>query len=140
MNLLLHKDRTEHELVSRLEQAGFSPEAVSFALEYVSRFGYIDDLRYATNYIGLHQTSMSRRQIERKLKERGISDEILAEAFSVCISDEETDPEETALQSLLNKRLHGRAVSELSSPEKQKQMRYLASKGFPMDMIRRVFS
>ena len=141
MNLLLHKDRTEHELVSRLERAEFSSEAIGFAVDYVRRYGYINDLRYATGYIGLHQASMSRRQIQQKLRERGISGEVLSEAFSACASDGEegTDPEEEALQSVLSKRLRGRSVSELTYEEKQKEMRYLAGKGFPADRIRRVF-
>ncbi|MBR6229974.1 MAG: regulatory protein RecX [Eubacterium sp.] len=144
MALLLHKDRTEHELHDRLYRAGFSEIASDFAMDYVSRFGYINDLRYACGYIDYHKLTKSKNEIRRKLKERGVSDEILSEAFSTCYDGAETvegeEPEDVAMRALLTKRLRGREVSELTFEEKQKQMRYLAGKGFPSDRIRRLFS
>ena len=47
MGLLQHMDRTEWELRSKLEQAGFSEEAVEAAIQYVAGYHYIDDKRYA---------------------------------------------------------------------------------------------
>ena len=140
MALLLHKDRTEHELIDKLRGAKFSDEAVSFALEYVSSYGYIDDLRYAKGYTDYHRTSKSRREIRRKLKEKGISDDILSEIFSDYMTEDGQDPEEIAIRALVEKRLRGKDVSDLTYEEKQKQMRYLAGKGYPTDLIKRVFS
>ncbi len=140
MSLLLHKDRTEQELVSRLRRAEFSETAALFALDYVKKYGYINDLRYAGSYIELHSKDMSRRQLRQKLSERGVSDEVLSEAFSALEEPEDgTDPEEEAMYSLIRKRLRGRDISELTYEEKQKHMRYLAGKGFPAGMIRRAF-
>ena len=143
MSLLLHKDRTENELLMRLKKAGFSYDAVIFASEYVKRYGYIDDLRYATSFVELHCRDMSRRQVKQKLVDRGISDEIISEAFSACesmgINEEGVSSEEQTMTRLISKRLRGRQVSELTYEEKQKHMRYLAGKGFPTDMIRRAF-
>ena len=140
MALLLHKDRTERELIDKLKGAGFSDEAVSFALEYVRSYGYIDDLRYATAYTDYHRTSKSKREIRRKLKEKGISDNILSEVFSDYMTEDGRDPEEIAIRALVEKRLRGKDASDLTYEEKQKQMRYLAGKGYPTDLIRRVFS
>ena len=138
MHLLLHKDRTEQELTSRLHQAGFSDEAVAYAITYVKGYGYIDDLRYASSFISLHKTGMSRRQLTQKLKERGVSAETLAEAFASYETEEDDDPEGQALNDLLAKRLKGRDVSELTWEEKQKQMRYLVGKGYPLDRVRKL--
>lgn len=140
MALLLHKDRTEHELIDRLRGAKYSEEAISFALEYVSSYGYIDDLRYARGYADYHKTSKSKREIRRKLKEKGISDDVLSEVFSDYLTEDGHDPEEIAIKALIEKRLKGIPISDLSYEEKQKQMRYLAGKGYPIDMIRRVFN
>ena len=146
MALLLHKDRTAWELKDRLYRAGFSEKAGEFAFEYVSKYGYINDLRYATRYIDFHKTSKSRNVIRRKLKEKGVTEDIITEAFlsyadtGDAMDDSNTaDPEVIALRSLIKKRLKGREVSELTYEEKQKQMRYLAGKGFPTEMIRREF-
>ncbi len=160
MALLLHKDRTAWELKDRLFRAGFSEKASEFAFDYVSRYGYINDLRYATCYMDYHKTSKSRNEIRRKLKEKGITDDVLAEAFETYdVLDEGTvsapgimngdidmeaedfesaDPEMIALRALLRKRLKGREATDLTYEEKQKQMRYLAGKGYPIEKIRRV--
>ncbi len=140
MALLLHKDRTRQELIDKLKAAKYSDGAVSFALSYVSSYGYIDDLRYAKGYTDYHKTSKSKREIRRKLKEKGISDDILSEVFSEYITEDGMDPEEVAIRALVEKRLRGADVSELTYEEKQKQMRYLAGKGYPTDLIRRAFS
>ena len=154
MALLLHKDRTASELKDRLYRAGFSEKASDFAFSYVSRFGYINDLRYATCFIDYHKTSKSKNEIRRKLKEKGVADDVLAEAFESYVLDDEveagfvggydetgaSDPEVVALRALIRKRLKGREVSELTFEEKQKQMRYLAGKGFPIEKIRRELS
>ncbi len=140
MALLLHKDRTKHELIERLKAAKFSYEAIDAALEYVISYGYIDDMRYAKVYTDYHKTSKSKREISRKLKEKGISDEILTAVFSDYQTEDGEDPEEIAIKALIEKRLKGIPISDLSYEEKQKQMRYLAGKGYPIDMIRRVFN
>ena len=145
MALLLHKDRTAWELNDRLYRAGFSEKASEFAFSYVSKYGYINDLRYATGYIDYHKTSKSKNEIRRKLKEKGITDEVLAEAFLTYEAGDDdvdagaVDPEETALRALLQKRLKGREIDDLTFEEKQKQMRYLAGKGYPIDKIKRIF-
>ena len=51
MGLLQHMDRTEWELRSKLEQAGFSEEAVEAAIQYVAGYHYIDDKRYAKRFV-----------------------------------------------------------------------------------------
>ena len=138
MALLLHKDRTGRELSDRLKKAGFSGEASEYAMAYVESYGYIDDARYAERYTDYHKSSQSKSEIRRKLSEKGISDEILSDTFAACYDGEEGDSETEALQALLAKRLKGREVSELTFEEKQKQMRYLAGKGYPIDKIRKL--
>ena len=51
MKLLERMDRTEKGLSDRLLQAGFSEQAVLDAVSYVKSYGYINDSRYALNYI-----------------------------------------------------------------------------------------
>ena len=60
MLLLEHMDRTEKGLSDRLRQAGFSAEATEDAMEYVRSYGYLNDLRYAENYISFRMGTKSR--------------------------------------------------------------------------------
>ena len=49
--LLEIRDRTTKELRERLLRCGYSQEEAEDALRYAASFGYVDDLRYAENYI-----------------------------------------------------------------------------------------
>ena len=67
MLLLEHMDRTEKGLSDRLRQAGFSAEATEDAMEYVRSYGYLNDLRYAENYISFRMGTKSRQKILQEL-------------------------------------------------------------------------
>ncbi len=68
MGLLQHMDRTEWELRSKLEQAGFSEEAVEAAIQYVAGYHYIDDKRYAKRFVEIYRESRSMRRIRQDLQ------------------------------------------------------------------------
>lgn len=134
MNLLLQQDRTKKELQDRLYRAGFSEQASAYAMEYVTGFGYIDDLRYARNYISFHKGNRSKKELRYKLMNRGVEPEVLA----VALEEYESEDEQNALSCLLIKRLKGKQLSDLEYAEQNKITAYLARKGFALPAIRRV--
>lgn len=133
MNLLLQQDRTRKELQDRLYRAGFSEWASTYAMEYVIGFGYINDLRYAENYISFHKGNRSKKELRYKLLNKGVEEDVLALAFE---SYEEED-EQVALAHLLKKRLNGRKLSDMEYPDKNKVTAYLARKGFSLPLVKR---
>lgn len=134
MNLLLQQDRTKKELQDRLYRAGFSEQASAYAMEYVTGFGYIDDLRYARNYISFHKGNRSKKELRYKLMNRGVESEVLA----LALEEYEPEEEQKALSRLLAKRLKGKQLSDLEYAEQNKITAYLARKGFALPAIRRV--
>lgn len=132
MQLLLYKDRTERELSERLKQTGFSEQAIRAAMEYVESFGYIDDLRYATNYVSFRRESKSRREIIYKLREKGVADNTIEQAL-----EEEYQGEGEAIRNLLKKRLKGKKIEELERRERDKHIAYLCRKGYSYSEIQR---
>lgn len=134
MNLLLQQDRTRKELQDRLYRAGFSERASAYAMEYVTGFGYINDLRYSENYISFHKGNRSRKELRYKLLNKGVEEEVLALAFE---SYEEED-EQAALTHLLKKRLKGKRLSDMDYSDKNKVIAYLARKGFSLPVVKRV--
>ena len=77
--LLERCDRTEQELRTKLSQ-NYEPEVVEEAIAYVKQFHYIDDKRYAVNYLTSRGRVKSRRQVEQELLyKKGISREVLEE-------------------------------------------------------------
>ena len=80
LHLLERCDRTEQELRTKLEQ-NYEPEVVEEAIAYVKQFHYIDDKRYAVNYLTSRGRVKSRRQVEQELLyKKGISRDVLEEA------------------------------------------------------------
>ncbi len=134
MSLLLQQDRTRKELSDRLYRAGFSEDASRYAMEYVESFGYIDDFRYASNYLSFHKGVRSKKELRYKLMERGVPPEVIAEAFT----EYEPGDEEEALQTQLRKRLRGKKLAEMDFPEKNKVVSYLARKGYHLSSIKRL--
>ncbi len=133
MNLLLQQDRTERELQDRLYRAGFSEKAARFAMDYVKSFGYIDDLRYATTYLSCQKGSRSRKELRCKLINRGVSPEIVEEAF---LREYGEDDEQEALRRILKKRLRGARLSDMDFADRNKVTAYLARKGYALPAIR----
>lgn len=134
MKILLQQDRTEKQLRERLERSGFSEAAIQCAVNYVAGFGYIDDLRYAVNYLSYRKDRHSRKELRYKLQNKGVPPEILQEAMETYPAEEELEP----AAYLLQKRLGGRSLSQMEYGDRNKVASYLARKGFSMSVIRRV--
>lgn len=130
--LLERCDQPEKELRRKLEAAGYGPDAASDAIEYAKQYGYIDDLRYAREYIRVKSQTKSRRQIEHELKQKGIPKEALAELFSDGDGDG-SEAEQEAIRRFLRKKLP--AGREAEPQEKQKAAAALFRKGFPMGLV-----
>lgn len=127
MKLLERMDRTEKGLTERLEQAGFSGEAVKDALEYVKDFGYINDDRYAVNFITYRIHEKSRQKIFQELYSRGIGRDI-AEAAWNTVCEIETPDEHQLLKRTVEKGCA--AGSELDEKEMRRLYGFLSRRGF----------
>ena len=80
LHILERSDRTEQELREKLSK-NYLPEVVDAAIEYVKSFHYIDDHRYAVNYLNSRSQGKSSRRLEQELLyKKGISKEVLEAA------------------------------------------------------------
>nr|WP_295279125.1 regulatory protein RecX [uncultured Blautia sp.] len=128
MLLLEHMDRTEKGLSDRLRQAGFSAEAAEDAMDYVRSYGYLNDQRYAVNYISFRMGTKSRQKILQELARKGIDREVALAAWEEAAEIEEPD-ELAVLRTAVNKKCQPDTVLD------EKGMRRL--QGF---LLRRGFS
>lgn len=160
MDLLLAGDRTEKELCVRLAQDGYHASVIESVLTYVRQFHYLDDVRYALNYMQSKGSKSSMLEIRRKLSEKGVSEEDYEEALekyralrSESIErlgeddadadsmngDAELSDEAMELETLL--KLMHKKVPEgvaLTKEQKQKYYGYFLRKGFGYHTIRTV--
>ncbi len=133
MHLLEMQDRTWAQLKEKLQQSLYPEEIIDKAMDYVKSFGYVDDSRYAVNFIRSRQDFKSRREIIGLLKQKGISKEILDLAIEECYEEKE---EKSAIKKLILKKRVDPTTA--TAEELQKLYGYLARKGFKYEDIRQV--
>lgn len=125
MHLLEKMDRTEMQLREKLKQNEYPEYAIDEAIGYVKNFHYIDDFRYACNYIRYRSKSKSRRQMVMELYRKGISKEDVQRA----IDEESQEPDESLkIQKWLDKKKFNAESADVK--EKQKIYQFLLRKGF----------
>ena len=137
MNLLRTIDRTEADVRRKLSDGGYPAEAVDAAIEYLRSYHYLDDKRYAMEYIRFKLSGMSRRQIIAKLSEKGIDKSTIEEAFTAYEEESGEDAgesEQALIRKLVAKRCPG-GVESLDYEGRQKLYAYLYSKGFTISSI-----
>ena len=127
MRLLEHMDRTEKGLTDRLRQAGFSDDAVQYAMDYVKSYGYINDARYARNYIAYRLETKSKQRILQELGQKGIDREVAMAAWEETAEIEEPD-EKGLLRRTVEKKYP--CHTELDEKEMRRLHGYLARRGF----------
>lgn len=131
MLLLKSRDYTQKELRMKLVRYYYPDQAVDDALSYVMSYGYIDDERYAKNYVRYKMNVKSRRQIEYALMQKGLDKYLIEQAF-----DEEYGTESHAIENAIRKKIGSlERIEELSKEDRQKIGAYLFRKGFSWDEI-----
>ena len=155
MDLLLAQDRTKAELLRRLAQAGFGERIVSEVMDYIRQFPYLDDVRYAKNYLTSAAGKKSLSEIRHKLTEHGVSDEDYEQALAEYLEENaaasspeddgdsssfETGSEEAlefeTLRKLMRKKVPDGTA--LSKSQKEKLYASFLRKGFGYHTVRTV--
>lgn len=135
MNLLQSRDYTRKQLEDKLKQGEYPQECIEEALSYVESYGYIDDNRYAEDYIEYHIQNKSRMRIETDLMRRGISKEVIRRAFEMLGDLGVVQDEAAMIRDLLNKKKYSAYTA--TKQEQRKMYGFLYRKGFSSEAIAR---
>lgn len=131
MHLLEKMDRTESQLRTKLKQGCYPDDVIDDAIDYVKGYHYVDDLRYAQNYVRCHRDNKSRRMIQMQLQEKGVSKEWIWQAL-----EEEYGQEGEREQILKWVQKKGYSPRQADIREKQRMYRFLMRRGFsPNDIL-----
>lgn len=135
MNLLKARDYTRKQLEDKLKQGGYPQEIIAEAVAYVESYDYINDERYARNYIEYNMQVKSRTLIENSLIRKGICKDVIRKAFDELSDAGIEIDEECMIHKLLTKRNYNPQTA--TNDEKRKMFAFLYRKGFHSDIIRR---
>lgn len=138
MNLLQKKDYTEKQLRTKLAEGLYPGELIDDAVSYVKMYKYLDDDRYARDYITYHMTTRSKNRITQDLMTKGISKDMLMPIMEELYSEESVDVELEQVRALLDKKHYDPDVTDFK--EKQKIMAFLVRRGFQMSTIKKAMN
>ena len=133
LHLLSDMDRTEKTQSKKLRLGLYPQEIIDAAVEYVRSFGYLNDARYAENFVRSRQGMKSRREIRAQLLQKGVPSEMIDDAFEAC---GEEGGEADAIRRLLEKKRFDPVCAD--EREIQRLYGYLARKGFSYETVRQV--
>ncbi|MBO5292577.1 MAG: regulatory protein RecX [Lachnospiraceae bacterium] len=127
MNLLKTRAYTEQQLCDKLKQGFYPVQVIEEAIEYVKSFHYVDDERYAEDYIAGQLSRKSKQRIRMDLLRKGIDREMIDRKLMQAQEDETNVKESELILRLLEKKHY---VPEMSQSEKQKIYGFLLRRGF----------
>ncbi len=134
LHLLEKQDRTRKNLKEKLLEGGYPETIAELAVLYVESYHYIDDERYARNYIAYHKHAKSKRRLTDDLRRRGIADTLIEEV----LQDEYDFDEEELAKALLKKRHYDPIAAD--KRERERNFRFLVSRGFDCSLVSQLLS
>lgn len=134
MALLKSHDYTEGRLREKLQANGYPKCCIDETVAYIYSYGYIDDRRFADNYIISRSSSKSRRVIETSLLKLGVSADIIKEACDEFYCEEDDYAKEiNVIIGHINKKINSIDIKDYNQLQKLKASLY--RKGFRLDDI-----
>ena len=125
MHLLERMDRTESQLRAKLNQGYYPEDVIEEAISYVKGYHYLDDLRFAQNYVRNHKDQKSQRIIEVELLRRGVAKDFVQQALEEEYCEEN---ERDLILKWTQKKHYSSETADLK--EKQRMYQFLLRKGF----------
>lgn len=138
MNLLKSRTYTTAQLSEKLKAGGYPDRIIEEAIDYVAFYGYVNDRQYAYDFIEYNKEIKSKNRIIMDLRKKGISGDVIEEAWEEIVGEERQDLEKEQIIKLLEKKHFFSQTATLQ--EKQKMMAFLYRKGFAIETIRNVLS
>ncbi len=133
MHLLTDMARTESGLREKLKQGMYPEDLIDAAIDYVKSFGYLDDNRYAEQFVESRKGSKSKQEIRALLLQKGIRKEKIDRALEKCWQEEDSAE---AIRALIRKKRVD--LSQASEQEIQRLYAFFGRKGFRFEDVRQV--
>lgn len=138
MNLLKSRSYTTAQLKEKLEAGEYPEKIIEEAIAYVTSFGYVNDNRYAFDFIEYNKETKSKNRIVTDLLKKGIPGAVIEEAWDEAVGNDRQGLEKEQIIRWIEKKHF--SLQTATAQEKQKMMAFLYRKGFTIEAIRSVLS
>lgn len=133
MNLLQKREYTSAGLREKLREGEYPEVCIEEALAYVESYGYVDDLRYAQDFIAYNLDRKSQMRIEQDLLRKGIRKDTVRAVFDELEKQGTRQDEAAMIKALLEKKKYDAQTAD--KQEKQRMYAFLYRKGFHSEAI-----
>ena len=130
VSLLAQREYSRQELTDKLKAAQASPEEVEQALAQLEAKGLVNDARVVETLVNRRSGKLGASRLRQELQAKGVSAEMVAETMAGL-----KGTELARAQAVWQKKFGQLATS---GAERNKQARFLASRGFSGDVVRQV--
>ena len=124
---------TKKELFDKLFKKGFEKKVVDSAIFKLEEYNYVNDELFAKTFVQ-ENYKYSKKMLENKLKQKGVSSEIISNVLELNTDEKE----EELCEKQLKKLLKSKNKNDFSKEELQKIYMSLFRKGFEFDLIKKV--
>jgi len=126
--------RTYKEVYEKLSDGGFPEEAIEKTMELLLSYGYVDDSRYAADYVKEYSKKYGKDRMKFELMRKGVAQGTIEEALEASEIDETE-----AIIELMSKRFRSGPTDEIDEKEKRRCYDYLSRRGYSYEKIMRAF-
>ena len=130
VSLLAQREYSRQELTDKLTAAQASPEEIEQALAQLEAKGLVNDARVVETLVNRRSGKLGASRLRQELQAKGVSAELVAETMAGL-----KGTELARAQAVWQKKFGQLAAT---SAERNKQARFLASRGFSGDVVRQV--
>lgn len=130
LGLLARREHSRTELQRKLAAHAEDPQELVNLLDDLSRRGWLSDVRFAEALVQSKQAKFGATRLAYELRERGVADGVIREQLA-DLKDSELERARQVWQSKFG-------VLPADAKTRAKQMRFLQSRGFSMEVIGKV--
>ncbi len=136
LRLLTSRDHSCAELAQKLKKRGFGDQDIKLAINECIRLNYLDDERFSLTFLQqLVRKGYGPKQIQQRMRSKGISDAMIEEVLSHNFP--ESEQVETCRMTA-NKKLSSVTFVAKSGERNVRLYRFLYGRGFNPEVIRQV--
>ena len=126
---------SEESLREKLRNGDYPESCIEEAVAYVKSYGYVDDCRYAGDFITYNLDRKSRTRMEQDLMRKGISKDTIRTVFEELEEQGTSQDEGAMIRRLLEKKKYDPQTA--TGQEKQRMYAFLYRRGFRAEVISR---
>ncbi len=129
LRLLARREHSRAELSRKLEAAGFARAETGLLLDDFESKNWLSDLRFAESYVADHRARAGSIKLAYDLRQRGVADSTIE-----SVLNDNRDSELDRAREIWRKKFN---ALPNNAAEKAKQIRFMQSRGFTGEVIRR---